>query len=309
MSLLDDLQNALDAAGTTTVLSSLKNDKLNFPSDNDIRIMIPDMHLLSNRARSAMGATGPAPSHALLIKVLQTLTKFRADVKNARSDSICAVYFMGDAFDLWREAPPGTDTSITAGSIIQDHTALLAAACSLDLKARFICGNHDFSLHDVSAFGASDRRYFFPPDAPTSLCLHGDVFDWIEDLPDRFQELIVYYSSPFLSFLDHMQTDIEKLLKPDASDAPSFNVFGAITPTASLTDAAAQHRLWNRAWETRCLTNSNYSMGLRSIIIGHTHSPKIVAYENGDDFLRLSIRAPGFRIWYRTTARFPSKEP
>jgi len=287
MGLLDNLQNVLASAGSTQVLARLKHDKLNFSNENDIRIMLPDMHLISNRGRAAMGATGPAPAHALLLKVLQSLTKFRADVKSAADGSVCAVYFMGDTFDLWREAPPGTDASMTAGSIIQDHTALLAAACSPDLKARFICGNHDFSLHEASAFGASDRRYYFPPAAPTSLCLHGDVFDWIEDLPDRFQEIIVYYTSSFLSFLDHMKTDIAKLLKPDASDTPTFEVAGEIVPCSSLTDAAARHRLWNRAWQTRNLTNSNYGLGLRSIIIGHTHSPQIVAYENGDDFLAL----------------------
>jgi|GEM_PF-2201197 hypothetical protein len=284
--LLDDLQSVLETAGSVKILSSLKNDKLQYPNEKDIRIMIPDLHLLSNRGRSALGATGPAPTHALLLKVLQAVTQFRLSVK-ADTDSVCAVYFMGDMLDLWREAPSGTDTSVVAGAIIQDHLPLFAAACSPDLKARVICGNHDFRLHEASSFGAADRRYYFPSVSPTSLCLHGDVFDWIEDFPDLFNETIVYYTSPFLSLLDHMKNDIEKLMKPDRNDAPTFEPTGAITPCTSLEDAAALHPLWKRAWETSKKTNADFNLGLRSIIIGHTHSPRIVAYEDGPDFLAL----------------------
>jgi hypothetical protein len=288
MSLLDDLQSTLETAGTTGILSSLKHDKLNFPKNNDIRIMIPDLHLLSNHARSEIGATGPAPTHSLLINVLLAVTKFRLKAKAADPDSVCAVYFMGDMLDLWRETPPGgEDTPVAAGSIIQDHPALFAAACSPDLKARIIGGNHDFQLHEVASFGASDRRYFFPSVAPTSLCLHGDVFDWIEDFPDMFNEVIAYYSSPFLSYLDHLKDKVQKFLKIDKNNSPEFQITGPITPYSSLQNAAAQHRLWNRAWEMSRKANTDYNLGLRSAIIGHTHSAQIVAYENGSDFFAL----------------------
>jgi UDP-2,3-diacylglucosamine pyrophosphatase LpxH len=294
MTLLDDLQTTLSQIATVRVAAHFRSDKLRFPGPNDLRVFIPDMHLVPASARQRFSFSGPAPSHALLTQTLERVKALRASAKAANPSAVCALYFMGDFLDLWRAAPPGTDPGVAANEIALEHADLLRLACGPELKARFLLGNHDFELCRVPSFAASDRRYFFPATAPSAVAMHGDVFDWIEDMPDRLNELAVYYLSPFANLLDHAFDQIKAFIRSsNESGRVAPNEVAAAPPDAATavatTRAAAEasHDLFRRAFECRNFANQNFGLDLRTIVIGHTHGPRIVPYESGTDFFTL----------------------
>lgn len=287
MTLLDDLQVKLSRAGATRVIGAYESGKLLHPGD-DIRIFIPDLHLLTAQARAFNGKHGPTPSHALLQSVLAELVEFRAQVKSANPGAVCAVYFMGDTLDLWREGRPGSDVATLVQRIADEHHPLLALACGTGLKARFLLGNHDFELFRAASFRAADRRYFFPALSPGTVALHGDVFDWIEDFPDLFNEAVVYYLGSTYNHLDHIREQLAACMRVDRDDAPPpAPAASVVSRCGTLDQAESCHRLFRRARQACAKMNGEYSMGLRCIVIGHTHSPRIVEYESPNEFFVL----------------------
>ena len=99
------------------------------------------------------------------------------------------VYQIGDLFDLWRQVD-GLDPNANAASAIQnDHASLLVALRDPDLNAQFLLGNHDYDLFRFPNFDAWQRSYVL---APSVMLLHGDVFDWVEQLPDELQNLVLF---------------------------------------------------------------------------------------------------------------------
>ena len=99
------------------------------------------------------------------------------------------VYQIGDLFDLWRQVD-GLDPNASAASAIQnDHASLLSALRDPDLNAQFLLGNHDYDLYRFPNFDAWQRSYVL---APSVMLLHGDVFDWVEKLPDELQNLALF---------------------------------------------------------------------------------------------------------------------
>ena len=72
MTLLDELEGDLGGVARVGVLTRLATPRLNFPGSNDIRIFIPDIHLLSSGARARFDFRGNHPSHSLLKATLGT---------------------------------------------------------------------------------------------------------------------------------------------------------------------------------------------------------------------------------------------
>jgi hypothetical protein len=290
MELLDQLGAALGEVGQTEVVASYASPKLGLPARNDIRIFIPDLHLISDQARREVLELGPAPSHSLLKRVLFRLAAFRRDTNLADPAAVCAVYFMGDFLDLWREAAPNEGTAEAAHRIERDHEELLALARAPELKARFLLGNHDFALCKLPHFLACDRRYFFPPKGPSALCLHGDVFDWLEDFPDVLNQVFVYYTSPVDSLLDYAWESVAGLIDRANQQRPQARSENGPIPVyrcSSPSEACEHHRLWHRAWEARQSLRADHHYDIRSIVVAHTHCARIVTCESDMDFLAL----------------------
>lgn len=296
MTLLDDLETALSEVADVRVATRFSSPRLRFPNPNDLRIFIPDIHLMPSNERQRFFFTGAHPEHALLKRTLTRLGTLRASVKAANPNAVCATYFMGDFIDLWRCGPQGTHPSVAVDKVALEHQDLLLLACGPALRARFLLGNHDFDLCKVPSFAAADRRYFFPPNQPSVLAIHGDVFDWVEDFPDLLNEVIVYYLSPFSNLLDHMFERVKGLIlasneKPEhlgAADViPLPNDGAPAIAVVDRADAEAQHSLFRRALESRDAANAQFGLDLRAFVIGHTHGPRIVVYESGPSFFAL----------------------
>lgn len=285
------LEQLQQAAAKVRLVASLCDPRLEFGAEDDLRIFIPDLHLVSRatRARYRYGTN----DQNLLADVLERVARMKA-----RGGRTIATYQVGDFLDLWREEPIASLRTDAATRIVADHPELMHALFSPALKARFLLGNHDVDLSAWPNFTAWERRYFLPargnPRA-TGMALHGDVFDWVEMLPDAFNRFFVYFFSPFAGPADHDLKDVKRVIQRQNA-ALDFTQricgtaeFGVLRETADpgTTHNLGDHPFLNRAHEVALEARRRYALDLRFMVIGHTHQARIAVYERGDDFFAL----------------------
>lgn len=282
------------------LVASLRDDRLGFPDPNDLRVFIPDLHLISEKRRVDGGFRFAANHPDLLTEVFRELRRLKL---NAGDNQTVAVYVLGDFLDLWREAPGLDLDEDLAARIRDDHEDLIAAVLDRKLKTRFLLGNHDFDLYRWRDYQAWERRYYLPDralDAPRVLLLHGDVFDWIESFPDQIQQLLVYLFAPHLSPNSHDLDTLAKFARRAHRNRKYRDFIQAPAPlelaeVEVLTDVDVPPE-WNVARPDRASPdrlkhldaarkevqrrNQQYGMDLRSVVIGHTHYARVAVHED-----------------------------
>src|SRR5262249_17592007 len=208
----DRLLDALLSVANVRLVAALRDDRLGFPNDKDLRIFIPDIHLISEKRRREGNFVYASNYTDLLTAVALKLTDLRAQ---AAANETIVVYQLGDFLDLWREASGADDQLDVAARIKDDHEDLVVALLDENLNAKFLLGNHDFDLYRWPDYTAWERRYYLPdtPQAPPSvILLHGDIFDWVEALPDKIQDVFVFLFAPRVQSTDYKLGQIRDLV-------------------------------------------------------------------------------------------------
>ncbi len=154
---------------------------------------IPDLHLLTKRSAENYQYSfvhdkgGKVARHALLAELGRGLARLRA-----REPNSLYVFQLGDFIDIWRENRIAEIEDLTslAQRVIADNPA--AKKYLVDAKtlgASLVLGNHDHvgshSLARDDAFRRMKTAYVLPKDGHI-VATHGDLFDPIEGLPDRW---------------------------------------------------------------------------------------------------------------------------
>jgi UDP-2,3-diacylglucosamine pyrophosphatase LpxH len=299
MTLHDELLFALRSVASVSLVASYRDPRLQFAAADDLRVFVPDLHLLSNerrlRYRYGTNQTG------LLADALRAITQVKARDPNRTVVN----YQIGDFLDLWRETPVESDRLDAASKIQDSHPDLVRTILSADLKTRFLLGNHDFELHRWTNYTAWERRYYMAPRGnfkPTAVALHGDVFDWVEMLPEPLNRFFVYFFSPFHSATDYDLGEIQQLIinKNSALDftsqiAGTADVGALQNPSDGVPDrhnvriattgsqADDAHEFLEIARETCQRANTEFNLGLRLAVIGHTHHARIAVWDPGGD--------------------------
>ncbi len=301
------LLSALQRIADVRLVASLKDNRIGYPGVNDLRVFVPDVHLIS-AARQQQGGFQYATNYTeLLTEVFLTLAQLRRQTAPGANVS---VYCIGDLLDLWREAPGFAAGDDAAARIRDSHEDLIVAAFSRDLQTRFLLGNHDFNLYHWPAYTAWERRFYLPDatvQQPRVILVHGDIFDWIESFPTEIKQILVYLFSPnaapntyalgqmealtrrahdgrnYRQFIQAPQPlRLGTLRRPGADPVPPrWNVQtpGASPPeTLKFLDAAA-------AETAACKTK--YDLDLRLMVIGHTHFARIAVKEDAGSFFAL----------------------
>jgi UDP-2,3-diacylglucosamine pyrophosphatase LpxH len=277
-------------ASDVRLVASIRDPRLAFPSSEDARVFIPDMHVLS-RATRANYAYGVNDTD-LLARVLTRVTALKA-----AGGRTIALYQIGDFLDLWREEPTSSARTDAASRIVADHPALMSALFDPRLKARFLLGNHDVDLAWWSNFTAWERRYFLPPRGSlraSGMALHGDVFDWVEFLPDAFNRFFVYFFSPLFAGADHDLKQVKaKVEQENARHDFSAQIAGtAALGTLTAVSATSSHNLsrhpfLEKARSTARKLNDEAGVDLRFMVIGHTHQARIAVQDDASGFFVL----------------------
>jgi hypothetical protein len=293
MSLHDEFLDELArVASSVRLVASLRDERLNFGSPDDLRVFIPDTHVVSRATR--LKYSYGTNDGDLLADVLTRL----AGLKVRGQNRTVAVYQMGDFLDLWREEPIADVRVDAASRIIADHPTLMHAFFNPALKTRFLLGNHDVDLAWWPNFVAWERRFFLPPRGstrPSGLALHGDILDWRELMPDAPAQFFVYFCSPFVGPSDHDLRDVRTVIARQNHKLDfSQRIAGPAGhgDVVSLDGLAARHNLsghelFNQAHALTQRANRTYGLDLRFMVIGHTHHARIAIHESDDDFFAL----------------------
>jgi UDP-2,3-diacylglucosamine pyrophosphatase LpxH len=280
------------------VLATLTNDAFALPDDKEIRVFIPDLHLLGN-ARRALYRYG-TNHEPMLLDVVNALAGLRAD---AAADEFVGVFHIGDYLDLWRQSDSPADFPV-ADAIRRDHAGLTQA---LENTAVFLYGNHDFDLcRNPACNDKWDRRYFIPDPTAAVMIMHGDYFDWIEmTLPQGIRDIGVYFFGKSHQPADEVVEDMATLTRRANQDqSGKTNAFldylqqknpvpvggqstvGPVPDTFNIQNADASVAGGLTFLDKACAecerTNAESGAGIRTVIIGHTHHARIAQKKMAD---------------------------
>jgi UDP-2,3-diacylglucosamine pyrophosphatase LpxH len=306
-------------AAHVQLISRLKDARLGFSHPGDIRIFIPDIHLLSrDRAAAFKYGTNFIP---LLSSLANELVEFKQ--ATAAQGARVTVYQLGDFFDVWRETPvylskdkfaEGTATFVQ--KMAEDHQHLYETLFGRELNTHFVLGNHDFDLHYLEDFIAAELRYYFPfryQTEPVAIALHGAVFDKRErEFSDAVKHAAVHYLGPSVNqrvidltpardliVKDHGNKDYsdyirhptppelgeslplkdENLLVHDILGEDNFNVFSSDDSDLPEQDLV----FFPQAKDFATVVNRETRWDIHLVICGHTHHPRIVIEEGDPD--------------------------
>jgi UDP-2,3-diacylglucosamine pyrophosphatase LpxH len=304
----DRLLTALAQVAQVSLVAALRDDRLGFPDTKDLRVFIPDLHLISAQRLATGGFRFSTNYESLLVTVLGTLKNLKVA---AAADERVIVTHLGDILDLWREVPAINPQEETASLIANDHAELMNALRDPDLYATIFLGNHDYELYHWATYAECIRKMFIPEDAPQVLVLHGDVFDWIEQAPDAVQDFLVYYLAPRTPPTDYALGQMYQFVRqtspnPNATtgiQCPTPARLNGLQPAAGGAipdqfnlqrsgDAAANTKFLETAYEAVGKPGNAYGPPIKTVIIGHTHHARIaVREENGGLFTLIDCGA------------------
>jgi UDP-2,3-diacylglucosamine pyrophosphatase LpxH len=290
---------SLESVAEVRLVAALRHDQLGFPNGKDLRVFIPDVHLISEK-RLIEGEFAYGTNHPeLLTSVLTALAGLRSQ---AAPDETVEVYQLGDFLDLWREAPQPDEPPEVPARIKDDHQDLIAAFLDRGLKTHFLLGNHDFGLYRWPDYAGWERRYYLPDAAPGVIVLHGDYFDWVERMPASIKQIFVYLFSARVAPSDYVLGQMRALtlqshagrdyrkhiqlaqparlgpLRPPRAEGvpPEWNV-----QREGVADAASIQFL-DSAYRECLKANQEFGLSLKVAIIGHTHHARIAVRETAD---------------------------
>ena len=292
----DRLLEALLALADVRLVASYRDERLGFPAPDDLRIFLPDMHLCSKRRRDAYQYG--TNQEELLVRTVQAIAAVKA---NAAAGETVALYQIGDYLDLWREFPNPACGPGVPDRILDDQGALVDALEDRDLNTHFLLGNHDFDLYQwKERFTAWDRRYYLGigGGSPSVLAMHGDYFDWVENVPERVKDFAVYYFAPLvdpppidlgkMNDLSHATHDgrdyatgiqLEQPAVVGTTQSAGIVVPGQWNIQAPGTSGAQFLQL---AFAACTKANQQYELQMRVVVIGHTHHARIAKLEGPD---------------------------
>lgn len=188
-----DIQAAFEQAFPDAVhlVARYADEALDLPGGR-AHLFLPDFHLLNHEDAKAYPNSGFKQGDDLLrfLKGLATLKD--------ENPAMLRVWHLGDIFDIWR-ARGGLGPAAEVNKIAADYAEIvdrLRMGPPFGVRARIMAGNHDYPLHQLSEWQAARFRIIENDDrdAGDVLVLHGDVFSWVEGLPDEIQARAVRFA-------------------------------------------------------------------------------------------------------------------
>lgn len=311
--------NQLSNIATVKVVAKLKNDRIGFPSADDIRIFIPDLHMFSKSRQEKYNYECHTNYNEDASDLLPKFVNFLLKFKTENQDKKVVVYQVGDFLDPWRETSKPWKTnpvelSQVTQHIIESNKDVYDVLVDDALNTQFVLGNHDFDLHRDPNLFAKWRflRFYITDDTDTPIggVFHGDLFSWVERIcPDWIKQFFVYNFSPKDSekkIKKRVQKQIRKTHPKHPFTEKYKEVRSQIEPSVFGELASSPDQIgdeWNVKREgdaskgdlrylkesKRCFleVNETENYKLRIAFIGHTHNARIAVDDGGDDFFAL----------------------
>ena len=281
---LDALKAAFPGQHGVSVVARHADAALKLPKRR-VHVFLPDCHMLTAEDAAAYPNTGFFQG-ADLLKLLKTLTRLKADHPGELT-----VWHLGDLFDLWR-ARGGRGPAAEADHIAAAYSEivdLLRYGAPNGVGASLIAGNHDYALHELAEWKAARYRIVQneDPEGGDLLVLHGDIFDWIEKLPDGIQARVVRFAKWHASGKKDLFNEEEAVAEVNrglrAGDKPigkaqvtlSANGSGYVIDGEGGKADAPNKKFYQGAKKlAAALTKRGHR--IRLVVIGHTHWARVV---------------------------------
>ena len=272
-----------------SLVSAYEDPALGLP-DGGADVFIPDWHVLGPADAAQYPHSGFKQAEALeafLFSLHRLKTAQHADGNKVR------VWHMGDMVDEWRSLQPGDAGARIDGicGAFPNVFDLLTSSFPRGLGAEILAGNHDFQLFSLPQWRKARFRIVGDAAHGQMMVLHGDVFDWIEALPDDIQAAVVRLAKSYVSPTHDLsvQTQAEAVDKvnarlsrsdvPIAPPHPGLGVPAGDQPTGlAARNVIDGDRVKTKFWDpakklVKVLNEEGFS--IRLMVIGHTHYARI----------------------------------
>ena len=264
-------------------VARIYNSKIGNENTDRIYLFIPDLHIVSRKLREKRFEYGFNHERVFV----DLLRKIR-DLQLGDEKYAISVCQLGDFVDLWRE---NVNDPV---DILSDFQGVRDYSDAVD--ARYLLGNHDVDIAKIPRMSPRWHfRLFFPDNSqPKVYVTHGDVFDWIEKLPDRLQKWAVHHFSPREM---QPQKRLKKMIKykkkkslmMDPSSTLQTETLAVVPPDGELDDIhlSTSHKFLGKAFERTKKMNSEFDLSITAAVVAHTHVPAIAYLEDADNFFVL----------------------
>jgi UDP-2,3-diacylglucosamine pyrophosphatase LpxH len=279
---LDALKAAFPGPRGISLVAQHADAGLKLPTRR-VHVFLPDCHMLSAQDAAAYPNTGFFQD-ADLVTLLKALTKLKA----AHPGEL-AVWHLGDLLDIWR-ARGGRGAAVEADHIAADHSEivdLLRYGAPNGVGATLIAGNHDYALHEIGEWKAARYRILQneDPEGGDILVLHGDIFDWIEKLPDKIQARAVRFARWHASGKKDLFNEAEVIAEVNRGVSPGDKPIGkgdvTLRATGNVIDGEngkpdAPSKKFYQAAKKLATALKKRGYKVRVVVIGHTHWARMV---------------------------------
>jgi UDP-2,3-diacylglucosamine pyrophosphatase LpxH len=259
-------------------------------------VFLPDCHILSAADAAQYPRSCFRQGQALEAFLFSLL---RLKQAQAAAGNEVRVWHVGDVVDEWRSLQPGGPGPRIDGICAAFPTIFDLLTRSDGLDAEILAGNHDFQLHLLPQWNKARFRVVGTAQHGQMMVLHGDVFDWIESLPDPVQAFVVRlarsYASPTHPLSAQTQAEAvkavnAKMVKADVPTGKPHPALGA-SPTAhpagpgvaaqNVIDGDHVKTLFFEAALKLPKELNSQGFNIRLMVIGHTHFARIVRGAQG----------------------------
>jgi len=286
--LLEGLQE-IESIESIKLAARVYDSRIGNQNANRIYIFIPDLHIISRKLREEEYTYGFNHERAF-VDLLKKLRELRRN-QNMYALTVCQ---LGDFVDLWRENVIDPRDILSNFQGVRDYLYGLGQEWSLN--ARFLLGNHDAEIAQVPNLSSLWHfRLFFPDENQAKVYVtHGDVFDWVEKLPDDLKRLAVYIFSPFRNPDPKELGELIEVKKNRSQRVDPLRICEPGTLQEVKSDSALPdvHNIKGHDYLQQCfdrveMMNRDYNLNLTAAVIGHTHEPAISVLEGSNIFFVL----------------------
>jgi len=279
----------LRSIASIKLVARLHDPRIGSSDSATLHIFIGDMHMIS-RARIGTRYKSGFNHERMFVDMLK---KIRV-LKRSRSGFSLRVYQLGDSVDLWKEDLTDPEPVLNDYQGVRDY--LFGPSRQTSVKCNFVLGNHDIEIAQNPNLSArwAFRRFIAVNGKPIVYLTHGDVFAWIESLPDSLKKWAVYHFSPSETKPRQGLGDIVDLRKEEQFqvDARHISVLSGMKPftmdtLASQVNVRKQHRFLKTCFDRLSDINRRDNLHMNAAVIGHTHDAQIAVLEEGSKFFVL----------------------
>ena len=287
-------------------VARLKHEHIGFPYPDEMRIFVPDLHLISDDRDEEFKYSTSYPD--LLLKMMQELINLKNEMR--QQGKKVHVYQLGDFIDLWRETPygwPSDRWNAAISQILDDKYPVISYFLDSSLSTNFVLGNHDFDLYHNNLFGHVGQKHFFPLNDPKAIVFHGDIIDLKEIvLPNPLQYLAVNVLGPLANPSEgdlgiiknariqaHRNKDYENSIQQKTVPLGNISNLEKINQTETFNVkkiGAASKKELEYLSEAKALVNKinqRHDTDLRMAFMGHSHHARIAVDETEGQFFAL----------------------